>query len=276
MNDIFISYSNEDREIARLLAEKFEDHGWKVFWDRTIPTGKTWREVIGFALEYSRCIIVLWSSRSVESGWVQEEADTGLEKRNLIPILIEDARLPIGFRRIQTANLVGWAGDEEAVSFQRLVADIGSLLEADRDGEAPVNEQKSDAADLERGGSAVEAEARHVADQVEAQRATEEAEARLSDEEVESQPEAEGTDIRCTADDAGAQRATREAKARVIKNDFYSQEENQDNNEKDGIGQSNEEKFGDSVKEIEQFRNVIILSIGVLLFVLIVTILGNA
>lgn len=46
MSDIFISYANEDRARAQILAAALEAQGWSTFWDRTIPTGKTWREII--------------------------------------------------------------------------------------------------------------------------------------------------------------------------------------------------------------------------------------
>ena len=73
-------------------AGTLEGHGWSIFWDRTIPTGKTWRETIGRALNDARCVIVLWSKTSIESGWVQEEADDAKRRGVLIPILIENAQ----------------------------------------------------------------------------------------------------------------------------------------------------------------------------------------
>ena len=70
MGDIFISYASEDRPRAQTLAEALAGQGWSTFWDRTIPTGKTWREVIGAALEEARCVVVLWSDESADSRWV--------------------------------------------------------------------------------------------------------------------------------------------------------------------------------------------------------------
>ena len=46
MSDIFLSYASEDRDRARELAGVFRTRGWSVFWDRTIPPGKTWDEII--------------------------------------------------------------------------------------------------------------------------------------------------------------------------------------------------------------------------------------
>ncbi len=47
MNDIFLSYASEDRERLRPLIAALGAEGWSVFWDRTIPTGKSWRQFIG-------------------------------------------------------------------------------------------------------------------------------------------------------------------------------------------------------------------------------------
>jgi hypothetical protein len=85
MSDIFISYAHEDRPRAQMLAETLGGHGWSIFWDRTIPTGKTWRETIGRALNDARCVVVLWSKTSIESGWVQEEADDAKRRGVLVP-----------------------------------------------------------------------------------------------------------------------------------------------------------------------------------------------
>ena len=54
MSDIFISYASEDRERIQPLVRALEQAGWSVFWDRTIPAGKTWREVIGGEIRDAR------------------------------------------------------------------------------------------------------------------------------------------------------------------------------------------------------------------------------
>jgi formylglycine-generating enzyme required for sulfatase activity len=128
MADIFISYSNEDASRIRPLAEALENQGWAVFWDRKIPPGKTWREVIGEALENARAVIVAWSKTSVKSRWVQEEADWGLKRNVLIPFFIEDVEPPLGFGSIQAANLTDWTGDSNHAGFQLLLGALSDLL----------------------------------------------------------------------------------------------------------------------------------------------------
>jgi hypothetical protein len=129
MADIFISYANEDREEANRLAGLLESVGWRVWWDRRIPAGRTWRSVLAEALKDMRCMIVLWSHHSVESPWVAEEAEEARRlAKTLVPVLIERVEPPIGFRAIQAADLVAWSGSAEDPGARQLIADLKSLL----------------------------------------------------------------------------------------------------------------------------------------------------
>jgi len=128
MADIFISYAQEDRSRVSPLIKALADYGWSIWWDRTIPAGKTWREVIGEALENARSVVVVWSKESVKSRWVQEEADWGLERKILIPILFDEIRPPLGFGAIQAINLANWNPTQSSSDFEKLIADISTIL----------------------------------------------------------------------------------------------------------------------------------------------------
>jgi hypothetical protein len=80
MADIFLSYANVDRERIRPLVKKLEEHGWSVWWDRKIPPGKTWRQVIQRAIDDAKCVVVVWSQQSIQSDWVITEAEEGKER----------------------------------------------------------------------------------------------------------------------------------------------------------------------------------------------------
>ena len=71
MAEVFLSYASPDREKARALAKFLEERSCSVFWDRTIPPGKTFDEVIEGALREARAVIVLWSAAAVASDWVK-------------------------------------------------------------------------------------------------------------------------------------------------------------------------------------------------------------
>lgn len=128
MADIFISYASADREHARLLADTLANRGYAVWWDRTIPPGRVFDEVIQEAIQGARCMIVLWSAESVRSNWVKTEAAEGAARNMLVPVLIGDVVPPIEFKRIQSANLTHWAGDEAHGEFRGLLASVGRML----------------------------------------------------------------------------------------------------------------------------------------------------
>ncbi len=129
MHDIFISYAREDRLQAERLVNTLKAQGWLVFWDPAIPTGHTFRDVIDKALQSAWCVVVLWSSRSVDSPWVASEADDGLKRQILVPILIKKrVKVPRPFDQIQTADLSQWDGTDTASAFLALVADMELML----------------------------------------------------------------------------------------------------------------------------------------------------
>ena len=112
MADVFISYASEDREKARKLAGVLESRGYSVWWDRKIIAGQTYDQVIERELEAAGAAVVLWSKSSVDSEWVKNEAAVAAERGVLVPVLIENVKLPLEFRRRQTVDLAGWKGDE--------------------------------------------------------------------------------------------------------------------------------------------------------------------
>jgi len=130
MSDIFISYSRNDRERVRLIAEALENEGFDVWWDPEIPPGESFSAVIDQQLKNSACIIAVWSNSSVNSNWVQEEADDGMQRNTLIPVIIDGVELPRGFKRLQTADLQGWTGDTSNPNWQLIITQVQKLVTA--------------------------------------------------------------------------------------------------------------------------------------------------
>jgi len=103
MADVFISYATEDRERVEPIVEAIERAGFSVWWDRRIGLGSSFDREIERELDSARCVLVVWSANSIESDWVRNEAQEGLDRSVLVPLLIDDVRPPLAFRRAQTA-----------------------------------------------------------------------------------------------------------------------------------------------------------------------------
>lgn len=119
--DVFISYAHEDTDRARPLAELLEELGWSVWFDHDIPAGAKWETAIQAQVERARCVVVLWSRHSIESDWVQREAEVGLKRGVLIPGLLENVDMPEAFRGVQSAVLMDWRGGRLHLGIQHLL-----------------------------------------------------------------------------------------------------------------------------------------------------------
>ncbi|MBX3308547.1 MAG: TIR domain-containing protein, partial [Nitrospira sp.] len=131
MSDIFVSYASEDRDRVKSLAQALKRKGWSVWWDRRIPIGRSFDEVIEEALDASKAVVVVWSQTSVKSQWVKNEAREGLRRRVLFPVmLLEEVRIPLEFRDVQTAHLMDWQPEQEHHGFAQFLDDLAQVIGA--------------------------------------------------------------------------------------------------------------------------------------------------
>ena len=128
---VFLSYSREDREAARRIAEALKAEAISVSWDRDIPVGRDYQDVIEEMLSDASCAIVLWSSNSITSKWVRTEATYAMEREILLPILIEPVKIPFAFKLVQAEDFTGWSGDAQAEDWRRLVLQIRAMTRAE-------------------------------------------------------------------------------------------------------------------------------------------------
>lgn len=128
MSDIFLSYASEDYKQAKKIAYALESHGWSVWWDRKIIAGQVFDQVIEDELEAAKSVVVLWSKNSVDSEWVKTEAAVARDRGVLVPVMIEPVKLPLAFRRKQTADLVGWNDDTDHEGFQALCDGVATII----------------------------------------------------------------------------------------------------------------------------------------------------
>jgi hypothetical protein len=128
MADVFLSYSHKDTDFVRDLVKPLEAEGFSVWWDHTIPPGKTWDEVIARGIREAKACIIVWSANSVGSDWVKEEATIAKEGGKYLPIQLGVDQPPMGFRRIQAADLSRWNGNSQDPQWRLLVTEIATLV----------------------------------------------------------------------------------------------------------------------------------------------------
>lgn len=126
--DIFLSYKREERGIADVFAAALTDEGFSAWWDPRLKPGEAFDDIITRNLMAARCVLVLWSPLSIESGWVKNEAHVGHERKVLIPVMIGACALPMPYKLLQAGDLIGWSGDREDPRWRDLVDAIGELI----------------------------------------------------------------------------------------------------------------------------------------------------
>jgi ABC-type sugar transport system substrate-binding protein len=128
MADIFFSYSRADRTKVAKLVRLLERNGFNVWWDPAIETGEQFSPVIHDELNKASCVIVGWSEQSVNSDWVRYEAGAGRARHVLVPVSLDGADAPFGFKHLQTLDFQGWNGDAKDKRLRSLIADIGKYV----------------------------------------------------------------------------------------------------------------------------------------------------
>lgn len=104
---VFLSYSEADREFARKLSSQLSKRGLQV-WDPSdhLFPGDNWPLKIGEALQESKAMVVLLSPDSMKSEWVRREIEYALGDQNykgrLFTVLVRSAReIPGILRELQ-------------------------------------------------------------------------------------------------------------------------------------------------------------------------------
>lgn len=135
--DVFLSYNREDQATARRFAEAFEREGFSVWWDATLRSGEAYDQVTERALKTAKAVVVLWSTRSVESRWVRAEATLADRYKTLVPAMIEPCDRPIMFELTQTADLSHWQGDSNDSVWRGYLDDVRRFVERVRPASSP-------------------------------------------------------------------------------------------------------------------------------------------
>ena len=130
MSDVFVSYKAEDRARVSPLVEALEAEGLSVWWDAHIGGGDEWRDSIQQHLDQSKCVIVVWSRRSIgpKGHFVRDEATRAQRRHAYLPVRIDKVDPPLGFGEIQAIPIVGWKGDRSDPRYQAVLAAARAIV----------------------------------------------------------------------------------------------------------------------------------------------------
>ena len=115
-----------------------EARDYNVWWDKDLLASQDYASMIEDALNPTQSIVTVWSSNSVKSKWVRAESSNGFNQNKILPILIEDANIPIPYDSVHTADLRTWEGDEQDPAFLGLINALDWILKREKTEPAPV------------------------------------------------------------------------------------------------------------------------------------------
>ena len=122
---VFLSYARDDRPTAIKVVAALEAKGCTVWWDGLLEGGVAFANQTEEALESADAVVVLWSATSIKSHWVRDEATQGRDGARLVPVSIDGAQAPLGFRQFQLLDLTHWKGSADAPEIADLIRAIG-------------------------------------------------------------------------------------------------------------------------------------------------------
>lgn len=118
----FFSYSTQNSEFVINLATHLKEVGANVWLDKIdILPGSRWDDCIQNALSSSSGLLIVLSMDSVQSQNVLDEVSYAIShKKRIIPILIEDCKIPFRLARFQHIDFTG----EYDIGFRQLIKTI--------------------------------------------------------------------------------------------------------------------------------------------------------
>jgi hypothetical protein len=98
MSDVFISYSQNDRDFVHRLASDLEEAGISVYFNYPIKPGDSWQKTISDAIEGARWMLLVLSPDYLVSQWSRAEWIEGLsrefeKKMRVVPLLARECSL---------------------------------------------------------------------------------------------------------------------------------------------------------------------------------------
>jgi TIR domain len=134
--EVFISYSQKDRELVAPIAARLAELGVDAWFDREISAGESFGAVIRTRLKEAKAVLVCWSEEAIQSQWVDAEADYAREVGTYVPVYIAPCALMPPFNRIHTEDLSNWTPSPGDPTWLKLVDRLAKKLGRDGVAEA--------------------------------------------------------------------------------------------------------------------------------------------
>jgi TIR domain len=129
MADVFISYKSERRDVAHHLKDVLRRHGFSIWFDDALYSGRSFEDQIMGELQTAGCVVVLWCPKSMHSEWVLKEVAAAKEARkNLVEVWIGAGPFPTGFTGDHVISLSRWDCLPRAPVIYRIVQEIQAAL----------------------------------------------------------------------------------------------------------------------------------------------------
>ncbi len=126
--NLFVSYARADRGRAERLIKALEKLGYVVWWDARLEGGSAFAQSIHDALQQADAVVVLWSQTSIASDWVRDEAAVGRDRKRLVPLSLDAAEPPLGFRQYHTIDVSRWRGRSDSAETRAIARAIEAII----------------------------------------------------------------------------------------------------------------------------------------------------
>ncbi len=124
---VFISYARVDRPRVAPLAAALGARGHVVWWDDHLTGGAAFAATIEAELARADAVVVAWSLAAVTSDWVRDEAAVARDRGVLVPITLDTATPPLGFRQYHAIDFATWDGAPDAAAIDALEHAIANI-----------------------------------------------------------------------------------------------------------------------------------------------------
>jgi hypothetical protein len=153
MGQVFISYSNRDRDRVAELVGSLKGLGYSIWWDEDLTPGGDWDLEIQRALEQSRTVLVIWSESAMASREVRAEATYALNENKLLPVRIDPVKIWARYNIVQYKDVLNRPPERDP-NWPAVIGHLRSRVEPERppqaappplagsDGAPPVPPQK--------------------------------------------------------------------------------------------------------------------------------------